>query len=315
MHKHDHNQEHESMLSELLSIGNVQEAKQVRRVVTVGCMVNLCLMLLKLSFGYFGHSDALMADGVHSLGDVASDIIMLIFVGFSFHKVSNRYNYGYGKFETFASLLISVVLIFLASTVVREAVESISAYRAGEELGRPDIWTVIAILFAMCSKEGLYRYYRKAGMRLRCMALVSSGWHHRTDALASFATLIGVTGAHFLGDKWRILDPLASLVIAVFIFVPAVRMLYGAFAELMEHSLKNNDVAEARKQILAVEGVKGLLSLKTRKSGPFLIFDIKVGVDGNASVRDGAEIAQKVQEALLQQFGKNIRVDVVAEPA
>lgn len=309
-----HNHAHQINLAGLLDLHGIEEAKQIRKAVTIGCIVNLMLLFIKLFFGYYGHSDALVADGYHSLGDVGTDIVMLTFVGLSFRPISKSFAYGYGKFETFASLVISGILIFVAVMVTTEAIESIESYMNGETLSRPDSWTVVAIIFAICTKEMLYRFYKKVGKRTRCNALVSSAWHHRSDAFASIATLAGVSAAHFLGEQWRILDPCTSLVIVIFIIIPAVRLFMPAFRELMEGSIPREDYEEAEKIIKTQQGVAKLEMLKTRKSGPFLIFDAIIGVDGSLSIDSGYEIASEIENALIAKFGKNIRVSVVTKP-
>ncbi|MDE6338704.1 MAG: cation diffusion facilitator family transporter [Muribaculaceae bacterium] len=309
-----HNHDHQINLKGLLDLHGIEEAKQIRRAVGIGCLVNLLLLVIKLFFGYYGHSDALVADGYHSLGDVGTDIVMLTFVGLSFRPISKSFAYGYGKFETFASLVISGILIFVAVMVTFEAIESIKKYIGGEILSRPDSWTVIAIVFAIFTKEMLYRFYRKVGKRTRCNALISSAWHHRSDALASIATLIGVSFAHFMGESWRIIDPCASLVIVVFIIIPAFRLFMPAFRELMEGSIPRHDYEEAENIIKAQKGVRSLEFLKTRKSGPFLIFDAIVLVEGSLTIDEGYEIASEIESALMHKFGKNIRVSVITKP-
>lgn len=126
-----HNHAHQINLSGLLDFHGIEEAKQIRKAVTIGCIVNILLLVIKLVFGYCGHSDALVADGYHSLGDVGSDLVMLTFVGISFRKASSGFAYGYGKFETFASMVISGILIFIAVMVTKEAIESIQNYVKG----------------------------------------------------------------------------------------------------------------------------------------------------------------------------------------
>lgn len=310
-----HSHEHNDSLSELLAVNGRRDAALIRRVVIIGCLVNVGLTVIKLLFGYFGHSDALMADGFHSLGDVGSDIIMLAFVGISFKNATPSYSYGYGKFETFASFLVSTLLIFLAVSISRQAVESITEYINGATLPHPDIWTVFAIIVAMCCKECLFHYYRKTGKRTNCMALVSSAWHHRTDALASIATLIGVTGAHFLGEKWRILDPVATLIIAVFIFFPAIRLFYNAFLELMDGSIKPEKRELAKQIISGCKGVLSVVSIKSRKSGRGVMFDIRIGVSGTTTVDEGYAISCEIEKALMEKFGSNVLVNVVTVPA
>lgn len=309
-----HNHAHQINLAGLLDLHGVKEARQIRRVVLIGCFVNLCLMCMKLAFGYWGHSEALIADGFHSIGDVGTDLIMFAFVGISFRPASRRYTYGYGKFETFAALLVSGILVMASVFISIEAIASIKGYLNGETLPRPDFWAVLAIIFAITGKEFLYRFYRIAGKKTRCNALVSAAWHHRSDAFASIATLIGVSLAHFLGEEWRVLDPCASLVIVLFILIPACRLFFPAFAELMDGSIHGHDAEEAEKIVRAQKGVIGIKRLKCRKSGPYLIFDPEVIVDHTLTIEQGYAIASEIEKALIEKFGKNIRVGVITLP-
>lgn len=290
------------------------EARIIRRAVMIGCAVNIALMLLKLSFGYYGHSDALRADGFHSLSDVCSDIIMLAFVGISFRPSSRKFSYGYGKFETFASLLISCLLLFVTYHISEHAIEAISLYARGGVLPHPDGWTVIAVLVAMGAKETLFHYYKSTGKKTRCSALISSAWHHRADAMASIATLIGVGCAHFLGENWRILDPVASLLIALLILVTGLRLFIRAFNELMDTSLPREDVEEATNIILNCKGVEGISKIRCRKSGPYMIFNVMIEIDGKFSINQGSVIASEVKNALIECFGSHTMVGIETKP-
>ncbi len=306
---------HAAPLAQVLPDETGAAARTIRRVVKIGCVVNALLMALKLAAGYLGHSDALVADGFHSLNDLAADLIMLIFVGISYRAADDRYAYGYGKFETFSSFLISAFLIVVACVIGAEAVESIIGYAKGEELDQPDIWTFIVVLFAMACKEGLFRFYSHAARRAESKALLANAWHHRSDALASVATLVGVTFSHFFGPAFRILDPVASLVIAVFILIPAVRLFRPAFAELMERSLPAGDVARARGIVEAVPGVEGVSGLRTRRNGHHLIFDVEIRIAPHLTIEQGAVIAAAIEEALKKAYCPHIFVSVTTRPA
>ncbi|MDE6770624.1 MAG: cation diffusion facilitator family transporter [Muribaculaceae bacterium] len=296
----------ERKLSDILPDEGESSARAIRRVVKIGCVVNALLMCLKLCAGYFGHSDALVADGFHSLNDLAADIIMLVFVGISYKAADSKYSFGYGKFETFSSFLISTFLIIVAYTIAYEAVESIVDYFKGEELAQPDIWTVIVVLVAMACKEGLFRFYSYSGKKENCQALVVNAWHHRSDAFASIATLIGVSFSHFFGPAFRILDPIASFVIAIFILIPATRLFRPAFRELMERSLPAADVDKAITTTEGVAGVEGIDYIRTRRVGHHLVFDLGIKVSPTLTVPQGEAIANNVKAALQQAFCRHI---------
>ena len=306
--------DHSDSLNNLLTDTGSESSKKIRRIVTVGCCVNAILMCLKLFVGYTGHSDALVADGFHSLNDFAADLIMLLFIGISFKKADSRYSYGYGKYETFSTFLISIFLLFVSWHIGEEAIERIKEYIGGKILEQPDIWTVIVVVVSMCAKEFLFRYYRLGAYKTGTMALLTNAWHHRSDAMASVATLIGVSFAHFLGESWRILDPCASLILVIFIVFAAIRMLYPAFIELMDHSCPVRLTDKANSIVENTEGVEALLKTKSRKNGHYLIFDFEVAVKPNLSVTVAQGIAALIEYNLNEEFGKNIIVDVKTVP-
>ena len=217
----------------------------IRRVTLVGFWVNAVLMVLKIIFGIIGHSDALVADGVHSLSDFATDAIVLVFVGIAYKSADSSHPYGHGKFETFASLLIAVVLLGVAAGIGIAGAGSIMSSMRGATLPRPDIFTIIVALASIGSKEYLYRYTIHAGKRINSSSLIANAWHHRSDAISSIATLIGVSAAYFLGSQWRILDPVASIIIAVFIAVSAIQIALPSVNELLERSLPPDQVRKA----------------------------------------------------------------------
>ena len=303
-----------NQLGTLLSSKSTENSRRIRHIVIVGCIVNAILMCLKLVVGYYGHSDALMADGYHSLNDFAADLIMLMFIGISFRKADRNYSYGYGKYETFSTFLISIFLLVVAVHITMEAIESIKEYAEGSILAQPDIWTVVIVVVSMFSKEFLFRYYRAGARKTGTTALLTNAWHHRSDALASIATLIGVFFAHFLGEKWRILDPVASLILVVLIVVASIRMLYPAFLELMDHSC-NQEITDMVSEIVSdTEGVDCIKSLKARKNGHFFIFDMAIGVDPELRVNDAEKVVSRVRERIVEKLGENVMIGVSTVP-
>lgn len=269
---------------------------------------------MKLIIGYLGHSDALVADGYHSLNDFAADLIMLLFIGISFKKADKLYSYGYGKFETFSSFLISVFLLFISVHIALEAVESIKEYANGMILPQPDIWTVVIVIVSMCAKEFLFRYYRKGSKDTGTAALFTNAWHHRSDALASIATLIGVTFAHFLGERWRILDPCASLLLVIFIIVAAIRMLIPAFTELMDKACSPAISEKAESIVKNTPGVEKLITSRTRKNGHALIFDFTIGVDSSLTIGQAEKIVSRIEEGIKSFFGSSVIISVSTKP-
>ncbi len=290
-------------------------ARKIRRAVCIGCIVNAVLMVLKMVTGHYGHSDALVADGFHSLNDFAADLIMLMFVGISFRGPDSRYSYGYGKFETFSTFLMSSFLIIVSLIIGYEGIESLVGYSRGMELEQPDIWTVIVVLFSMAAKEGLYHFYSTAGRKAGSKALVANAWHHRSDALASLATLIGVSFSQLFGPAFRVLDPVASILIAVFILVAACRMIAPAFGELMECSLPESDSRKARECVENTAGVDSVAHVRSRRNGHYKVFDGGVRVSPDVSVKQAAEIALAAEKSLNDEFGPYVLPSVSIFPS
>lgn len=293
---------------------NLNNVRLIRRVTWLGFWVNAVLMVLKILFGIIGHSDALVADGVHSLSDFATDLIVLIFVSIAYRHADSHHPYGHGKFETFASLLIALALLIVAVGIGIAGVESISASLRGEILPRPGVYTIIVALASIASKEFLYRYTVAAGRRINSSSLIANAWHHRSDAISSIATLIGVSAAYFLGDHWRIVDPIASVIIAVFIAISAVKIALPSVNELLERSLPPEIVDKAGQIIMSVDGVRRYHRLRTRRNGHSMIIDTHIKVDPDINVAEGHRIASSVEQSLRDHFGSDIITNIHVEP-
>lgn len=288
--------------------------RTIRRVTWVGFWVNAALMMLKVAIGLYGHSDALVADGIHSLSDFATDLIVLVFVGIAYKGADAGHPYGHGKFETFASLLIGVVLLGVAVGLGVGGVKAIASALDGETLPRPDVWTIVVAVAAIASKEWLYRYTVNAGRRVDSSALVANAAHHRSDAVSSVATLVGVSAAYFLGEQWRILDPIAAILIAVFIAISAVQIAAPSINELLERSLPSDEVGKVEQVIATTPGVRGCHRLRTRRNGHSYIFDMHILVDPDITVTQGHNIATEVEERLRALYGQDIIASVHVEP-
>ncbi len=290
------------------------EVSIIRHVTWVGFWVNALLMVLKLAFGYYGRSDALVADGFHSLSDFGTDFIVLIMVGIAYKRADSTHPYGHGKFETFASLLIGVILMGVAIGIGWKGIESSIKYFSGGALPRPDVWTIVVALVSILAKEWLFQYTYAKGKALDSSSLKANAWHHRSDAISSVATLVGVSGSYFLGVKFRILDPVASIIIGIFIAVAAWKIAKPAIDELLERSLPLPQVKQIRKIIGSVPGVLAFHKLKTRRSGHSRIIDVDIKVDPDITVTQGHDIATNVERTLKEQLGDDIFIYVHIEP-
>ncbi len=290
------------------------EVAAIRRITWIGFWVNALLMVLKLIFGYCGHSDALVADGFHSLSDFATDFIVLAFVGMAYKSADDEHPYGHGKFETLASLLIAIILLGVALGICWSGVASLMHYFNGGELPRPDVWVIVVAVVSILAKEWLFRITASKGRAIGSSALIANAWHHRSDAISSVATLVGASGAYFLGASFRILDPVASMLIGVFIAVSAVKIARPSVDELLERALPSEQVEQISAIILSVPGVLGLHRLNTRRIGHGSIIDVHIKVAPDITVTQGHDIASRVEHDLRTRWNHDIIIYIHVEP-
>ena len=285
-----------------------------RHVTWVGFWINAALGVLKVIAGILGRSSAMVADGIHSFSDFVSDIIVLIFVGISRRKANTEYQYGHGKFETFATMLLALVLGIVGVMFFIEGWEKTWSALHGGVLERPTWLALSMALASIASKEWLYRYTRRAGERIHSAVVVANAWHHRSDALSSMATLVGIAGAMFLGDQWRILDPIAAMVVSVFIVVVAVKIGRPAVAELLERSLPADVVEGMYRVIGSTPGVRAFHRFASRHNGNRMIVDFHIKVDSDITVEGAHHIASDVERRLRERYGDEIIVNIHIEP-
>ncbi|MDE7375918.1 MAG: cation diffusion facilitator family transporter [Muribaculaceae bacterium] len=288
--------------------------KAIRHVTVVGIWINVALVVLKLFFGYWGQSDALVADGYHSMSDFVTDFIVIIFVAASYKKADHDHPYGHGKFETIATVLIGLILLGVGAFIGYEGAVTLIKAINGEVLPTPDIWTLYVAIASIALKEFCFRYTLKYGKKLDSPSLMANAWHHRSDAISSVATLVGVSLAIFLGHKWAIAAPIASILIAVMICVSAVKIAIPPLNELLEASLPPETITEMYRTISQVPGVLKAHNLRSRKNGHSYIVDVNIHVRPDITVSAGHEIATAVERTLEHHYGKDMIIYVHTEP-
>ena len=288
--------------------------KKAKRITLIGFVINLLLTIFKLLAGFFGKSSAMIADGVHSLSDFATDLIVIIFVGVSGKEKDQDHQYGHGKFETFATMLISFSLMVVAAGIFWSGLQKILRSFRGETLGEPGLIALAAALVSVAAKEGLYWYTIKSGKNINSGPVNANAWHHRSDAFSSAAAALGIAGAIFLGEPWRILDPVAGILVSVFIMKVAWDLGTPSVKELLESALPEETVSEIRSVIGLVPGVKKQTNLKTRKIGNNIAIEVHVKVNKDLTVEASHEIATEVENALRRKFGRDTHVGVHIEP-
>lgn len=288
--------------------------KKIFSITLTGTAVNVVLVVLKFLAGIFGRSSALIADAVHSLSDFVSDIVVLIFVKIAGKPRDDSHDYGHGKFETLATLIIGVLLGVAGVGLMIEGVETVIRSIRGELLPRPTMIALIVALVSILSKEWLYHYTVRGGRKIGSQALIANAWHHRSDAISSIGTLVGVAGAMFLGERWRILDPVAAIVVSILIIKSAYDIIRPAIGELLEASLPAAQEAEIQRLVMSVPGILDAHNLRTRRIGNGIAVDLHVRMDGNQSLLSAHKRATEAEQAIKDRFGDNSIINIHMEP-
>lgn len=289
--------------------------KEIRKITLWGSVVNLVLMVFKIMAGVLGRSAAMVADGIHSLSDLLSDVVVLVFTHVSSKGKDRDHSFGHGKFETLATLIVSVILVAVGANLMSNGVKSIIGAFKGEAIPMPGYIALIAAMVSIVSKEILYHATVKVARKTDSTVVMANAWHHRSDAFSSVAALIGIGGTLLLGEKWAVLDPLVSCIISVAIIVVAVKMAMPSLAELLETSLPEEIENEIIATASSVKGVNDIHELKTRRNGISFIIDAHIAVDPKISIVDAHDIATEVEEALQSRYGQETQINIHIEPA
>ena len=292
----------------------MDRTSKVTFVTLVGSVVNIVLTVFKILAGIMGRSTAMIADGIHSLSDLLSDIIVIVFVKISSKGRDKNHDYGHGKFETFATLIIGLMLIVVAANLMSGGIGKIKAILGGEQVSSPGMIALWAAVASIVFKEALYHYTIIQGKALNSPMMIANAWHHRSDAMSSIGSLIGIGGAIFLGNKFVILDPVTGCVISIFIFVMAVRMSVPAIKELLDVSLPDEVEERIEATAKTIPGVIELHELKTRREGPGIIMEGHLVLHSDISLKEAHNISKKVEESLRKEFGPETQISLHLEP-
>ena len=288
--------------------------EQISNITWLGMVINAILTTFKLIAGAVGRSSAMVADGVHSLSDFISDIVILIFLKISGKGRDKDYDFGHGKFETMATFILSIILIVVAAQILAKGVEKTTAVLHGGTLEAPSMIALIAAAVSIAAKEFCYQITAHVGKKVNSPAVIANAWHHRSDALSSIGSLIGIGCAIWLGRKWVILDPLMGCAISIVIFAVAVKMALPAMKELLDISLPEETENEIVRVARSVRGVTDVHNLKTRHTGPSVIIDAHIMVDHTISIVEAHNIATEVENALKDSFGRETQISLHIEP-
>ena len=272
------------------------DTKTANRVSVLTMVMNIVLAAVKFGAGIFGHSQALISDAVHSVSDVFSTIMVLFGINMAAKKSDDDHPYGHERIECVFSIILSLTLFLTALAICRSALNQIINK---VEIATPGILAFIAALVSISVKEWMYHYTKRAAKKVNSSAMLADAWHHRSDALSSVGALIGVGGA-MLG--FPILEPIATLIIAVMIGKAAYDIFIEAVNNLVDHSCGDEEIEQLRETILEVDGVKTIDDLRTRRFGAKTYVDVEISENGDMSLYKAHLIAEEVHRKVEQKF-------------
>ena len=292
----------------------MERSRQIYKVTLVGGVVNVVLLVFKFVAGIMGHSAAMVADAIHSLSDFVTDVIVIFFVHISGKPQDKSHDYGHGKYETLAMTIIGIVLLLVAIGIVYGGATKVVAWVGGAQLQAPGLLALWAAVLSIVLKESTFRYSMVEARKLHSQAIEANAWHHRSDALSSIGTAIGIGGAIFLGQKWTVLDPIASVIVGLFIIKVAVFLLRDGIGDLMEHSLPDEVENEILQLTASVQGVAEPHDLRTRRIGNHYAIELHILMDGNMPLREAHDKASEVEDLLRSHYGEDTHIAVHVEP-
>ena len=288
--------------------------KEIYKVTIIGGVVNLFLLVFKFVAGIMGHSAAMIADATHSFSDFITDIIVLVFVRLGNRPKDKSHDYGHGKYETLAMTIIGVALMIVAITIIVEGAKKIAFWTRGGVIEEPGMLAFWAAVVSIVMKEAIYRYSIIKARKLDSKAVEANAWHHRSDALSSLGTAVGIGGAIFLGDRWAILDSIASVIVGAVLVKVAFMILKEAVGDLMEQSLPDKIENEMLELVRGIPGVVKPHNLRTRRIGNHYAIEIHIMMDGDITLREAHDKATEVENVLKNQYGNETHVAVHVEP-
>lgn len=289
--------------------------KGIMTVTLIGSFANFILLTFKFVAGVLGHSGAMIADAVHSLSDFVTDVIVLLFIHISSKPKDEGHDYGHGKFETLATTVIGLILLCVGIGLFRDgAIKIFGFYFKGEPLESPGEIALIAALVSILIKEVLYRLTLHVGKKENSQTVIANAWHHRSDAFSSIGTAVGIGGAILLGDSWRVLDPIAAVVVSVLIVKVAIQLVVPAINDLLEKSLPEEVEKEILSVIAQTPEVKNPHNLCTRRIGNDFAIEVHIRVDGQTTVSHAHDLTKDIERKLRHRFGPMTHIVLHVEP-
>ena len=288
--------------------------RRIYRITLTGSIVNILLLVFKFIAGILGNSTAMIADAIHSLSDFLTDIIVIVFVRLSSKPADHDHDYGHGKYETLATSVIGMALAVVAFMLGRDGIEKIIYAMQGNQLKSPGIIAFWAAILSIVLKEWIFRATRKVAKEENSKALEANAWHHRSDALSSIGTAVGIGGAVMLGNNWAILDPIAAIVVCILIIVTAFKIIRQASGELLEESLPK-DIEDRIEQIAYQDPlVSDIHKLHTRRIGNIIAIEMHLRMPSDVTLAESHIHANSIEKSLKQEFGNGTHIMLHIEP-
>lgn len=286
------------------------KAKDIQRITLIGLLANVILTILKCLLGYLGNSKALIADGIHSLSDLATDIAILVGVKYWTAPADEKHPYGHHKVETIVTIIISFII---ASAGIGIGYNAILTMLSDEPQLIPHSYAAIAAALSIVVKEVLYRFTVQQAEKLKSPSLKANAHHHRSDVYSSLPALIAVIAPQ-ISPQLIILDSIGAVVVSLFILALAYELLKPCFSELVDSAAAPEEITAIKETVLAVEGVRSTHKIRTRRLGFGIYADLHIQVDGSMSVTNGHNISSDVKKALLNNGHDITDIVVHLEP-
>lgn len=261
----------------------------------VTIVINIFLSFIKITAGIIGSSSAMIADGFHSLSDVLSTFVVIAGLKISSKEADKKHQYGHEKYESVFAKILSILLILTGAFILFEAFKVLLS----GSFTKPKNIALIAAVISIISKEGMYWYTIKTARKIKSISMEADAWHHRSDAFSSIGTFVGILGAQ-LG--FPALDPIAGIVVSIFIIKVGVDLYIKSVKELTDESASDELIIEMKEKIYSIEGVEEIKSLKSRVFGNKIYVDLEIFVDQDITVKEGHDIAEKVHDKLEKEI-------------
>jgi cation diffusion facilitator family transporter len=285
---------------------------KIRSVTYLGVIVNVILASIKVAVGTFAHSIALVADGIHSLSDMVTDVVVLLGVHFGSKKPDSKHPYGHGRIETFSATIVAIVLMIIGGFMIYRGALAIANMRYSSDqapfIGQAVLWVA---MISVLSKELLYRITRQIAVKTNSSALYANAWHHRSDALSSIAVVIGFVATRFGYNHG---DQVAAITVGLMIILVGIKIIGKCLEEFAERSVDSQTIAQIEQIISSETMIKGWHKLRTRSVGREIFIDLHILVDPDLNITDAHEITEVLERSMRQNISCPINLTVHVEP-